>query len=341
MKTALVGLGRMGWGCHLPEILKHKEYSLCAAVDTNAARLEELREKYGISGYQDYQKMLEKEKPELVVIVTPSVLHEKQAIAALRAGANVLLDKPMSTSYEEASHIQKTVQETGRKLVVYQSARYSDKSIAAQNIISRGILGPIYQIKCSDYDYVRRNDWQAFKECGGGMLFNYAPHQLDLALFLAKDKAKRFFCSVRNIATMGDAEDVVRLLIETEKGMILDVDINTASALKASTLTIWGKYGTASVENDQDGNRALHVKYYVPQMLETQVASSELEMKERKYPRENIPWKEEWIPLKYVDRRDFYGDCFAYFKGVGKSPVPLEETVDVMRILEECRKYRE
>jgi len=140
----------MGWGCHLPEILKHKEYSLCAAVDTNAARLEELREKYGISGYQDYQKMLEKEKPELVVIVTPSVLHEKQAIAALRAGANVLLDKPMSTSYEEASHIQKTAQETGRKLVVYQSARYSDKSIAAQNIISRGILGPIYQIKCSD-----------------------------------------------------------------------------------------------------------------------------------------------------------------------------------------------
>jgi len=92
----------------------------------------------------------------------------------------------------------------------------------------------------------------------------------------------------------------VRLLIETEKGMILDVDINTASALKASTLTIWGKYGTASVENDQDGNRALHVKYYVPQMLENQVASTELEMKECKYPRENIPWKEEWIPLKLV-----------------------------------------
>jgi len=246
----------------------------------------------------------------------------------------------MCTGYEAALHIQRTVQETGRKLVVYQSTRYREQSIAAKNIISSGVLGPIYQMKCTDYDYARRDDWQAFRALGGGMLFNYGPHYLDLALYLAQDRVKRFFCSVQNIATLGDAEDVVRLMIETEKGMILDVDINNASAIAESPITIWGKYGTAAVEKDENGDSFFHVKYYDPLALEKKEALKTLEMKDRRYPHETIPWKEERIALRYVDRGDFYGDCLAYFQGRGESPVPIEETVEVMRILEECRKFR-
>ena len=341
MRTALIGLGRMGWKVHLPEILRHEECELCAAVDTNAERLAELKENHGVTGYSDYREMLEKEKPELVVIVTPTVFHEEQAIAALKAGADVILDKPMATSYEETLNIQKAVEETGKKLVVYQSARYNVRAFAARSILSRGILGPVYQIKCSEYDYVRRNDWQAFKDLGGGMLFNYGPHQLDLALHLAGDRAKRYFCSVQTVATLGDAEDVVRLMIETENGMILDVDVNTASAHNTSKIVLWGKYGTAQLAKNAEGQQCFHVKYYDPQELGSQEASKSLEMKNRQYPREQINWKEEWIPLSSVEKRNFYTDCLKYFAGEGESPVPVHETVEVMRILDECKQYRD
>lgn len=340
MRTALIGLGRIGWGVHLQKILQHKELELCAAVDTNMERLKELKEKYDVTGYLNYRDMLECEKPELVVIATPSVFHEEQAITALKAGAHVLLDKPMATDYEAARRIRQTVLETKKKLVVYQSYRYSDVATVAKRILAKGILGPVFQIKCTDYDYVRRNDWQAFRELGGGMLYNYCPHQLDLALHLAQEKAKRIFSSVCNIATLGDAEDVVRVMVETEKGIILDVDINQASALAVSPLTIWGKYGTARLENDMNGARGFRVKYFDPKELEVQKASKELELKERKYPRENISWKEEWIPVKAEDRADFYGISLEYFLDSAESPVELDEIVELMHILEECKKSR-
>jgi len=340
MRTALIGLGRMGWGVHLQKILQHKEFELCAAVDTNIERLKELKEKYDVTGYPDYRDMLECEKPDLVVIATPSVFHEEQAIAALKAGAHVLLDKPMSTNYEAAKRIRQTVLETKKKLVVYQSYRYSDVATVAKRILARGILGPIFQIKCTNYDYVRRNDWQAFRDFGGGMLYNYGPHQLDLALHLAQEKAKHIFSSVCNIATLGDAEDVVRIMVETENGIILDVDINQASALPVSAFTIWGKYGTARVENDMNGSRGFRMKYYEPENFVPQEASKELELKERKYPHDNINWKEEWIPLKAEDRVDFYGISMEYFAGRAESPVALDESVELMRILEECKKSR-
>lgn len=340
MRTALIGLGRIGWRLHLKNIIQHKELELCAAVDTNTERLKELKENYGVAGYQDYKDMLKCEKPELVVIATPSVFHEEQAIAALKAGAHVILDKPMATDYEAAKRIRQTVLETKKKLVVYQSYRCSDAGTVAKRILARGILGPVFQIKCTDYDYVRRNDWQAFKEFGGGMLYNYTPHQLDMALHLSRGKVKRIFSSVCNVATLGDAEDVVRIMVETENGIILDVDINQASALSVPRLTIYGKYGTACLEKDVNGARGFRVKYFEPGELEIQKASRELELKERKYPSENIRWKEEWIPLKAEDYVDFYGIILEYFLGRAESPVALEESVELMRILEECKKSR-
>jgi len=340
MRTALIGLGRIGWGLHLQRILQTEGYELCAAADTNVDRLKELEEKYNVPGYTDYRDMLRLERPELVVVASPSVFHEEQAIAALQSGANVLLDKPMATNLDAAMRIREAVEKTGRKLVVYQSYRYSDAAMVAKKILKRGILGSIFQIKCTDYDYVRRNDWQAFRELGGGMLYNYGPHQLDLALHLSGDKAKRMFCTVQNIATLGDAEDVVRIVVETEGGVILNVDINQASALPMSPLTLWGKYGTARVENDAEGVRCLHVKFFDPDKLALGQASKELELKERKYPHDNIAWEEEWIPIRPEDRGDFYGECLAYFEGKAEAPVLVDEVIELMRLLEECKKSR-
>ena len=59
LRTALIGLGRIGWGYHLPNLVKKPGFEPAAVVDTCPERLEEARQKYGVKGYTDYREMLD------------------------------------------------------------------------------------------------------------------------------------------------------------------------------------------------------------------------------------------------------------------------------------------
>jgi len=340
MKVALIGLGRIGWNLHIKEIDKHDGLSLCAVVDTNAERIKEAEEQYGAVGYQDYREMLMKEKPEMVVIASPTIFHEEQAVASLEAGADVLLDKPMTIGMESARRIAAAVERTGKKLVVFQPHRAYPLAVAAKQIIERGVLGKIFEIRRVDNDYVRRNDWQAYKELGGGMLNNFGAHYIDQLLYLSGEKTAQIYCSMKRIASLGDAEDVVRILLTTENGTTLSIEINQASAMYKNDLAICGEYGTAWVGKDEEGRNAFRIKYYDPAEVQHAEADRKLEAKGRSYETAKIFWKSEWLPLSEVKPADFYGACRDYFLGKGPSPVPVDDTLEVMRIIEACEKDR-
>lgn len=337
LKTALIGLGRIGWGSHLPEIAKHEQYSLCAVVDISEERLAEAKERYGAAGYQDYEEMLSKEKPDVVVIASPTVYHAEQAAACLRAGSNVILDKPMTINAEEARMLAETVAETGKKLTVYQPRRFNPVSLAAQKIIKSGKLGPIYRIHTSMNDYVRRNDWQAFRKNGGGMLSNYGAHAIDEALNYCKgEKVTKCFCQTRCIATLGDAEDTVKVFLVTESGVMIDIDIMQATAIGSDPLVIQGKYGAARQQKNAEGKFEMYVKYLVPEELAEKKVEVGLAANGRAYPNEGkIAWREEIWPL--TDTFDYYSAAAAYMNGEGDAPVTLQESVTLMEVIDNCR----
>lgn len=237
-ETALIGLGRIGWGYHLPQILSHEGFELCAVVDPSQERLDEAKALHAVEGFTDYRQMLQEAKPELVVIASPTPFHEEQAIAAIRAGANVLQDKPMTLDLASARRVAQVQKETGKKFVVYQPHRFSSTAVAAKELMATGKLGQIYQLRATNYNYSRRDDWQSQRKFGGGMIGNYGAHFIDQLLYLSHSKVTNLQCQVRRVLSIGDAEDVVHVLMETENGMLLDVDINQAAALPQSPLTI-------------------------------------------------------------------------------------------------------
>lgn len=333
MRTALIGLGRIGWKYHLAKIISHEDFELCAVVDTSKERLEEANQLHGVDGYTDYREMLKKAKPDLVVIASPTVFHEEQAVAAMEAGADVLLDKPMTVNYAQACHIAQVQQQTGRKLIVYQPHRYTPIAVGAKNILASGKLGQIYQMCAFSYGYSRRNDWQAFRKNGGGMLSNYGAHYIDQLLYLSGGAVKTFTCFTNRILSMGDAEDVARVLMRTETGMVLDVDINQATSQSLEGVRLFGVNGSAWVER-VEGKQYFHLKYCDPATLEEKSVSEELAASGRKYPRDNVEWIEEMIPMESYEKVDFYADCAGYFKGEKPSPIPLEQTLKVMELIE-------
>ncbi len=338
IKTALSGLGRIGWQFHLPQIMAHKDFMLTAVVDPVESRLEEAKAITRAKGYTDYEEMLQGEKPQLVVIASPTMFHEAQAIAAFAIGADVILDKPMSYDLASAKRIAEAAEKYGRKLTVYQPHRYTAEVLAAKRVLESGVLGNLVQIKRRNHGYVRRNDWQAFTKHGGGMLNNYGAHYIDQALYLSQDKVKHLLCKLRNVAGMGDAEDMVKVLMETESGIVLDVEINQGCAIAGTPLAIYGDRGAAVIKTDGNGNPELYVRYYLPQDLSERVVDEGLAAPGRAYPSEQIPWKEEHIPILQADAGDYYADCADYFARDAKPPVDVRETLYLMELMHLCRE---
>jgi len=335
LRTAVIGLGRIGWAFHVPNAAKHDGFELAAVVDPLQERLDEAKAKFGAKGYRDYRSMLDSEKLDLVAIASPTKFHEEHAIAAFENGCHVFCDKPMAPTLQEADSMIAAMKKHGKKLMVYQPHRAGSDIVALREILKQGIIGPLYMVKRTNSGYSRRNDWQAFRKHGGGMLNNYGAHYIDQSLYTAGSKAKRISCALRTVASLGDADDLVKAVIETENGVILDVDINQAAAQSLRPWQVFGKYGSLNL----DGG-VWKARFFDPAELENISVQEGLAAEARRYGSgEKIPWQEKEYPISDFQRINFYQKCYEYFALDEKPFVPVEETREVMRVLDACRKY--
>jgi predicted dehydrogenase len=146
LRTAVVGLGRIGWKLHLREVHEREGFKLAAVVDPAADRLSEARSMYEVSGYTGLTACLEAEKLDLVVVAAPTLFHASQAIEAFEHGCDVFCDKPLASSLQEADDMIDAMEKLGQKLMVYQPRRCDLDVVALQDILERDLIGPPYMM---------------------------------------------------------------------------------------------------------------------------------------------------------------------------------------------------
>lgn len=339
LRTAIVGLGRIGWGFHLKEAASHPGFAPVAVVDPLPERREEAGGAFEIPAFPDQAAMLRETTPDLVVIASPTHLHKEHALRAFEAGADVFCDKPIAPTLADADDMISAARRLGRKLMVYQPHRATAEAVALRDLVAKGLVGEIYMIRHARSAFTRRHDWQALKKYGGGMLNNYGAHSIDQVLYLCGERVARVHAAVRAVATLGDADDVVKILMETESGVVLDMDINMAVAYPLPAWYICGTHGTAVATNEPPGFR---VRFYDPARLPDAGVQEDLAAADRRYGNtETIPWQEQSIlfsdyePIRYYDRvYDYFARDLAPF-------VPIEESREVMRIIAEARRSSE
>ncbi len=343
LRTAIVGLGRIGFQLHLPSAASHDGFIPCAVVDVSTERLQEAKDKFGVTGYTSLTEMLASEHPDLVVIASPTHLHMEQTIEAMEADCDVFLDKPMAKNLEEVEKIVEAKNRTGRKLMIFQPHRVRPETNVLRQIISSGILGEIFMYKRANCSYTRRCDWQSLRRFGGGMLNNYGAHYLDQALYILGSNGrsasvKNVNCIRQKILSLGDAEDVVKILAQTDKHITVDIDINECTSQSLEPFTVCGKNGAVVMRTKEDGSTVFEVKYVDPADLKKLELSDSLAAAGRKYSQEDpIPWKLREYPILPEHETNFYDHCYDYY-ALDKAPiVPLEDTVELMRLLEVCR----
>jgi len=331
IRIGVVGLGRIGWNFHCHRIAAHRRFRLVAVADPLKERLTEAADTFGCATFKKPEDLLATEGLDAAVIASPTHVHRQHALAAFRHGLHVFLEKPMALDLADAKAIVRAAKKHKRVLTVYQPHRCGALLQHLRRILAKGKIGKVYHIREGRFRYVQRDDWQSLTRFGGGMLNNYGAHALDFILAVTGYEVKRVFGQLRRVLSLGDAEDVVKVVYETKSGMLGEVDINQASASSPYELQVWGTRGTLMY--DHGVFRLRYVKGRLPKKtLNRSLASAG-----RRYPRDDIAFAEEEIPVNEKYKVDVYTNLAnAIQRGTPLLAKP-EETLVVMTLMADAR----
>ena len=333
LKTAVIGLGRIGWCYHIPQVIENEKFELTALVDPLEERRVEGKKTFNVNVYQDMTDLFKNESLDVIVIASPTQFHKEQTIFSMEQGCDVFCDKPAAVNLEELDQMIAFSEKSGRKLMIYQPNRATQEVVSLYHIIRKNYIGELYMIKRAVADYRRRNDWQAFKKYGGGMLNNYGVHYLDQLLSLT-DFAPicKLNCALRTVVSLGDANDMVKAVLENKNGVILDLDINMATSFPLKSWQVFGQYGTIVQED-----KSWSIRYVKPETLQGLHVQVGLAAENRQYvTEEKIEWQELNIKFDEYEAIDFYEKLYDYFVLDKEAYVPLSQTREVLSLIGQC-----
>ncbi|ORX40293.1 putative oxidoreductase [Kockovaella imperatae] len=146
----------------------------------------------------DFQKMIDECKLDVLVVTTVDATHDLYIVPALKAGIRVLTEKPMTTSVEKCQRILKTVDETNGSLQVLFNYRYNPVHWKVEEVIASGKIGNVKSVHFEwlldtvhGADYFRR--WHRYKDKSGGLMVHKSSHHFDLVNFWINAKPKTVF----------------------------------------------------------------------------------------------------------------------------------------------------
>ena len=149
LKIGIIGTGWIA-EAHIESYKRMKDVKVVAMADLIPGKAEKFAARYGIEGcrfYPDHKSLLDNEELDAVSICTYNTQHAPCAIYALEKGVNVLLEKPMCVTTEEAVEIMRAEKKSGKVLSIGFQPRFDENMQMIKKIVDSGVLGKIYYIQ--------------------------------------------------------------------------------------------------------------------------------------------------------------------------------------------------
>lgn len=190
IQVGVIGCGNIG-NVHAKVLKEMKGVEICALADIRRERAEEYSSHYtGGSGavYESLEEMLEKEKLDAIHICTPHGCHVPMAVAALKKGLHVFMEKPPAINRAQFEELKAASEESGGRLGICFQNRYNEATEKVSELLKEGKLGRILGGRAfvtwhRDAPYYTESGWRGKLETeGGGALINQSIHTLDLLL---------------------------------------------------------------------------------------------------------------------------------------------------------------
>jgi len=263
LKFAIIGCGRIA--ARHAEIINNIA-ELSAVCDIKPERANDFAEKYSADPYNAIEELLKNENNiDVFSICTPNSFHTEHTILALKAGKNVLCEKPMAISVSDCKRMMIEADKSGKDLFIVKQNRFNPPVAALKEVIDSGKLGKLLNVELNCFwnrndEYYRQSDWKGKKAIDGGTLFTQFSHFIDLLYWLIGD-----FKTLNGIGRnfihneLVEFEDTGVVMGEFENGALCTINytVNSHKQNMEGSITVFGKKGTVKI-----GGQYLNVLEY-------------------------------------------------------------------------------
>ena len=256
LKLGIIGCGRI-LKKHYEAISKIDKLEIIALCDIDIKAFKKINYINNfdkIKKYTNINNFLKNEKLDICVICTPSGLHPNHVSLASKYVKNIILEKPMSTSLNQAYEIIKKTKKRKCNTFIVKQNRLNKPIIFLKNLIKKKMLGKIKLITARvrwnrSLDYFKQASWRGKWKSDGGVLANQASHHLDLLLWLIGSKINTVSALSTKIVDKIEAHDTVIGNIKFENNIIANIEVTTGALPKnlEGSISVFGQKGSVII----------------------------------------------------------------------------------------------
>lgn len=333
-QLAIVGLGGMGnW--HRETIETIDGIEVCGSFDIKEER-QQFARNHGITPYNSLEELLADEKVDIVLCATPNDAHKDIVIRALRAGKNVVCEKPVTMNSKDLQDMMDVAEETGKLFTVHQNRRWDEDYLTVRKIYQENMLGDVFRIESRVHGSRGiPGDWRQEPEHGGGMVLDWGVHILDQALMMIPYKVKSVYSTMTHV-TNELVDDGFTVVLTFENGLEYLLEVGTSNFIGLPRWYVLGQNGTAVIKDwDLSGEIVRITDWSKNDAVPIRTAAG---LTKTMAPRTEETIHTDPLPIVRSDIRDFYKNVMATISGEEEIIVKLPEVMRVMKLMERDRK---
>lgn len=235
VSAAVIGVGSMGR--HHARVYREMDgVDLVGVVDTDPQVGARVGALYGVPSFTDYTAMLDAVHPEIVSVAVPTSLHYSVASDLVQRGVHVLLEKPITSTIEEAAALISLADKAGVIVSVGHIERFNPVIVELRKRIGADAIGRIYKV------HMQRLSPYPGRIRDAGVVVDLASHDIDLMRFLIHEPIVRLY-SETLMTINSEREDAFSGLMRFASGIIGLIDVNWITPRKVRSVTITGDRG--------------------------------------------------------------------------------------------------
>ncbi len=237
VSVAIIGAGSMGMN-HL-RVLKdfdEERVRIVGVAEVHEPALKRAVNRFHVAGYADYRRMVEDTRPDLVAIVVPTHLHYETAAFVLEQGIDVLIEKPITRTTEEASALLRLARLRDARIAVGHIERFNPAVVELKQQILSGNLGQMYHM------LARRIGPFPPRIRDVGVTLDLASHDIDVMRYLTSADIEHLYAQTQR-RVHSTHEDLLLGFLRFANGTIGVLDVNWLTPTKVRELSVTGEKG--------------------------------------------------------------------------------------------------
>lgn len=337
---AIIGYGGMGsW--HAENVSSRIDDITVKGVCDIQKEVCEKARKNGLYIYNSVDDLLQDKEIDLVTIATPNDSHKDYVIRCLKAGKNVICEKPVTMNVSELEEILEVAKECDKVFSIHQNRRWDKDFVIIKKILAQGNIGTPYFIE-SRVQGSRRAmyGWRGHKINGGGMVLDWGVHLLDQFLNMIDSPVVSVDAHLFNLYS-DDVDDNIKIMLRFENGVSAICEMSTNCLINSPRWHVTCTDGTVVIEDWSCKGKIVKLKPDSKMEWSDDIVYTEAGPTRTMAPRPAYTTEVLDLPEVETDWCDYYKNIVKVIEGKEDLIVKPEQALRVMKVIEKVFESQE